>query len=40
MELIGLPVGKPRPPHARLTAAELALLRNALATQFGLTPVC
>jgi 4-hydroxy-tetrahydrodipicolinate synthase len=40
MELLGLPVGKPRPPHPQLTASELALLRNALATQFGLTPVC
>ena len=40
MALLGLPVGEPRPPHERLTAAERALLRNALATQFGLTPVC
>lgn len=40
MELLGLPVGKPRPPHEPLTAAEVALLRNALETQFGLTPVC
>jgi 4-hydroxy-tetrahydrodipicolinate synthase len=39
MELIGLPVGKPRPPHERLTASELALLRNALTEQFGLACV-
>ena len=35
MELLGLPVGKPRPPHQQLTAEELALLRRALTEQFG-----
>ena len=39
MELIGLPVGKPRPPHERLTAAELGLLRRALVEQFELSLV-
>lgn len=34
MELLGLPVGQPRPPHPHLTAAELALLREALVEQF------
>ena len=38
MELLGLPVGKPRAPHPQLTAADLALLRKALVEQFGLTP--
>lgn len=36
MELIGLPVGKPRPPHERLTNAEVGLLRKALVEQFEL----
>ena len=39
MELIGLPVGKPRPPHERLTEAELRLLRKALVEQFELSLV-
>ena len=39
MELIGLPVGKPRPPHERLTAAELGLLRRTLVEQFELSLV-
>jgi 4-hydroxy-tetrahydrodipicolinate synthase len=38
MELLGVPVGKPRPPHEQLTAAELVLLRKALVEQFGLAP--
>jgi 4-hydroxy-tetrahydrodipicolinate synthase len=38
MELLGLPVGKPRAPHPQLTEAELALLRKALVEQFGLAP--
>jgi len=37
MELIGLPVGKPRPPHEPLSAGELGLLRKALTEQFELT---
>lgn len=36
MELLGLPVGKPRPPHVPLTAEETAKLRTALHQQFGL----
>lgn len=36
MELLGLPVGKPRMPHAPLTADETARLRTALQQQFGL----
>jgi dihydrodipicolinate synthase/N-acetylneuraminate lyase len=39
MELLGLPVGKPRAPHAPLNAAELDLLRTTLREQFGLTCV-
>jgi 4-hydroxy-tetrahydrodipicolinate synthase len=39
MELIGLPVGKPRPPHERLSAAELGLLREVLVEQFQLSLV-
>ena len=38
MELLGLPVGKPRAPHPQLTAAEVVLLRKALVEQFGLAP--
>lgn len=37
MEVIGLPVGKPRPPHEPLTDAELRLLRKALVEQFDLS---
>lgn len=36
MALLGLPVGKPRPPHPALTAAELGLLRRSLAEEFDL----
>ena len=36
MGLLGLPVGKPRPPHPQLTGSELAQLRKALTDQFGL----
>ena len=39
MELIGLPVGKPRPPHERLTPAEVGLLRKALVEMFELSLV-
>jgi 4-hydroxy-tetrahydrodipicolinate synthase len=39
MELLGLPMGKPRPPHEPLTGGELSLLRKALVEQFGLAPV-
>jgi 4-hydroxy-tetrahydrodipicolinate synthase len=39
MELLGLPVGKPRPPHEPLTSGELVMLRKALVEQFELSPV-
>jgi len=39
MELLGLPVGKPRPPHAMLTDNELGVLRKTLQEQFSLTCV-
>jgi 4-hydroxy-tetrahydrodipicolinate synthase len=35
MELLGLPVGKPRPPHATLTDSELGVLRKTLQEQFS-----
>jgi 4-hydroxy-tetrahydrodipicolinate synthase len=38
MQLLGLPVGKPRPPHEPLAGAELSILRKALREQFGLVP--
>jgi 4-hydroxy-tetrahydrodipicolinate synthase len=38
LELLGLPVGSPRPPHEPLTFAERAALRAALRELFGLTP--
>jgi 4-hydroxy-tetrahydrodipicolinate synthase len=36
IELLGVPVGKPRPPHPQLTDAELARLRESLRSDFGL----
>jgi len=39
MELLGLPMGKPRAPHEPLTTGERSLLRKALVEQFGLAPV-
>ena len=39
MELLGLPVGKPRAPHAMLTDDELGVLRKTLQEQFSLTCV-
>jgi 4-hydroxy-tetrahydrodipicolinate synthase len=38
LELLGLPVGNPRPPHEPLDAVELSNLRTALKEQFGLVP--
>jgi 4-hydroxy-tetrahydrodipicolinate synthase len=38
LELLGLPVGAPRPPHEPLTGAERTTLRAALRELFGLTP--
>lgn len=37
IELLGVPVGDPRPPHAALTNAELDQLRESLKSHFGLT---
>lgn len=37
MELLGLPVGKPRLPHEPLSPGEVSLLRKALREQFGLS---
>jgi 4-hydroxy-tetrahydrodipicolinate synthase len=38
MELLGLPVGKPRLPSEALTSDETEALRAALRTEFGLSP--